>query len=105
MRQDYDVLIIASGAGGGTLARQLAPSGKSILILERGDWLKREAANWVLHRGLALVTFPAASAIHQPDRIRLQRYSLRAHVRAASVHPLYPRSHTHDIRFSVFSEP
>ena len=55
------MLIIASGAGGGTLARQLAPSGKSLLILERGDWLKREAVNWVLHRGLAL--FPAASAV------------------------------------------
>ncbi|MFA6917080.1 MAG: GMC family oxidoreductase [Parachlamydiales bacterium] len=43
---DYDVIIIGSGAGGGTLARHLAPSGKRILILERGDWLKREAKNW-----------------------------------------------------------
>jgi 2-polyprenyl-6-methoxyphenol hydroxylase-like FAD-dependent oxidoreductase len=46
MDKRYDVIIIGSGAGGGTLARQLAPSGKSILILERGDWLKREAKNW-----------------------------------------------------------
>jgi choline dehydrogenase-like flavoprotein len=42
----YDVIIIGSGAGGGTLARQLAPSGKRILILERGDWLPRERENW-----------------------------------------------------------
>jgi choline dehydrogenase-like flavoprotein len=42
----FDVIIIGSGAGGGTLARQLAPSGKNILMLERGDWLKREAENW-----------------------------------------------------------
>ena len=42
----YDVIIIGTGAGGGTLARHLAPSGKRILLLERGDWLKREAANW-----------------------------------------------------------
>src|SRR5579872_303801 len=42
----YDVIIIGSGAGGGTLARHLAPSGKKILILERGGWLPREAANW-----------------------------------------------------------
>jgi choline dehydrogenase-like flavoprotein len=42
----FDVIIVGSGAGGGTLARQLAASGKSILILERGDWLKREAKNW-----------------------------------------------------------
>src|SRR5262245_47871512 len=42
----YDVIIIGSGAGGGTLARHLAPSGKRILVLERGDWLTREPQNW-----------------------------------------------------------
>jgi len=46
MDKRFDVIIVGSGAGGGRLARQLAPSGKSILILERGDWLKREAENW-----------------------------------------------------------
>jgi choline dehydrogenase-like flavoprotein len=46
MDRRYDVIIVGSGAGGGTLARRLAPSGKSILILERGDWLKREKENW-----------------------------------------------------------
>jgi choline dehydrogenase-like flavoprotein len=46
MPESYDLIIIGSGAGGGTLARQLAPTGKRILILERGDWLKREALNW-----------------------------------------------------------
>ena len=43
---DFDVIIIGSGAGGGTLARHLAPSGKKILILERGGWLPREIENW-----------------------------------------------------------
>jgi choline dehydrogenase-like flavoprotein len=42
----YDVAIIGTGAGGGTLAYALAPSGKRILILERGDWLPREKENW-----------------------------------------------------------
>lgn len=42
----YDVIIIGSGAGGGTLARHLAPSGKRILLLERGGWLPREPQNW-----------------------------------------------------------
>jgi choline dehydrogenase-like flavoprotein len=42
----YDVIIIGTGAGGGTLARHLAPSGKRILLLERGDWLRREPQNW-----------------------------------------------------------
>lgn len=42
----YDVIIIGSGAGGGTLAHRLAPSGKRILLLERGDFLTRERENW-----------------------------------------------------------
>jgi choline dehydrogenase-like flavoprotein len=44
---DYDVIVIGSGAGGGTLVHQLAPSGKRILLLERGDWLRREPQNWL----------------------------------------------------------
>jgi choline dehydrogenase-like flavoprotein len=43
----YDMIIIGTGAGGGTLARHLAPSGKRILLLERGDWLPREPSNWL----------------------------------------------------------
>jgi choline dehydrogenase-like flavoprotein len=31
MAETYDVIIIGSGAGGGTLARHLAPSGKRVL--------------------------------------------------------------------------
>jgi choline dehydrogenase-like flavoprotein len=42
----YDVIVVGTGAGGGTLARHLAPSGKRILLLERGDWLPRELENW-----------------------------------------------------------
>lgn len=42
----YDVIIIGTGAGGGTLAHRLAPSGKQILLLERGDFLPRERENW-----------------------------------------------------------
>ena len=44
--QTWDVIIVGSGAGGGTLARALAPTGASILILERGGFIPREAANW-----------------------------------------------------------
>ena len=46
MAESYDVIMIGTGAGGGTLARHLAPSGKRILLLERGDWLPREPENW-----------------------------------------------------------
>ena len=43
----FDVIIVGTGAGGGTLARHLAPSGKRILLIERGDWLPREPENWI----------------------------------------------------------
>ena len=46
MSDSYDVIIVGTGAGGGTLARHLAPSGKRILLLERGGWLPREPQNW-----------------------------------------------------------
>ena len=42
----YDVIIIGSGAGGGTLAHKLAPTGKTILLLERGGYVPREKDNW-----------------------------------------------------------
>ena len=44
--QHYDIIIIGTGAGGGTLAHRLAPSGKKVLLLERGDFLPRERENW-----------------------------------------------------------
>jgi choline dehydrogenase-like flavoprotein len=42
----YDIIVIGTGAGGGTLAYRLAATGKKILVLERGDFLPREKANW-----------------------------------------------------------
>ena len=42
----FDVIIIGTGAGGGTLVHALAPTGKRILLLERGDFVRREKANW-----------------------------------------------------------
>ena len=46
MPDRYDVIVIGTGAGGGTLAHTLAPSGRRILLLERGDFLPRETQNW-----------------------------------------------------------
>ena len=42
----YDVVIIGSGPGGGTMAWRLAKTGKRVLLLERGDYLPRERENW-----------------------------------------------------------
>ena len=39
MIDHYDVIIIGTDAGGGTLVYKLAGSGKRILLLERGDFL------------------------------------------------------------------
>ncbi|MES2363284.1 MAG: GMC family oxidoreductase [Pseudomonadota bacterium] len=44
--EHYDLIVVGSGPGGASLAHRLAPSGKRILILERGDYLPRETANW-----------------------------------------------------------
>jgi choline dehydrogenase-like flavoprotein len=42
----YDIIIIGSGAGGGTIAHALADSGARILLLERGDFVPQEEENW-----------------------------------------------------------
>ncbi len=44
--QHYDVVIIGTGAGGGTLGHRLATSGAKVLWLERGDFLPKERDNW-----------------------------------------------------------
>lgn len=44
--EHFDVIIIGTGAGGGTLLHELAPTGKKILVLERGGFLPRERENW-----------------------------------------------------------
>jgi choline dehydrogenase-like flavoprotein len=42
----YDIVIIGSGAGGGTMARELSATGARILIVERGDFVPQEDENW-----------------------------------------------------------
>jgi choline dehydrogenase-like flavoprotein len=46
MAEHYDVIVIGTGAGGGTIAHTLANAGKKVLLLERGDFLPRETENW-----------------------------------------------------------
>ena len=46
MATHYDVVIIGSGPGGASVAQRLAPTGKRILLIERGDYLPRSRANW-----------------------------------------------------------
>jgi choline dehydrogenase-like flavoprotein len=44
--QHYDIVIIGTGAGGGTMARALAATGARILVLERGGFVPAEDRNW-----------------------------------------------------------
>ena len=46
MSEHYDVIVVGSGPGGGSVVHRLAPTGKRILLLERGDYLPRSPANW-----------------------------------------------------------
>jgi choline dehydrogenase-like flavoprotein len=58
-QEHFDLIIIGTGAGGGTLARALAPTGKRILLLERGEYLPREKQNWSSQAVLAEARYKA----------------------------------------------
>ncbi|HUZ12426.1 MAG TPA: GMC family oxidoreductase [Caulobacteraceae bacterium] len=76
MSAHFDVVVIGSGAGGGTIAQRLAPTGKKILILERGQHLPREAENW------------SPKAVFIQHRYRTQERWLDSHG-----HPFTPNTH------------
>jgi choline dehydrogenase-like flavoprotein len=42
----YDIIIIGTGAGGGTMARALSTTDARILVVERGDFVPQEEENW-----------------------------------------------------------
>lgn len=54
MTNHYDVIIIGTGSGGSTIAYKLAPTGKKILILERGGFIPKEKQNWDPHEVVTL---------------------------------------------------
>lgn len=53
MNNHYDIIIIGTGSGGSTMAYKLAPTGKRILILERGGFIPKEKENWDAHEVVA----------------------------------------------------
>jgi choline dehydrogenase-like flavoprotein len=67
MSNHYDVIIIGTGAGGGTLAYKLAPSGKRILLLERGDYVPREKENWDSHANVVEARYHAKDPWRDKD--------------------------------------
>ena len=65
--EHYDVIIIGSGAGGGTLAYRLAPTGLRVLILERGGYVPREKDNWSPRAVNVQAKYHPKTAWHTPD--------------------------------------
>jgi choline dehydrogenase-like flavoprotein len=59
---DYDVIIIGTGAGGGMLARHVAPSGKRSLMLERGGMRRRTTCRAPRRQQLTLRHPPLGSS-------------------------------------------
>lgn len=54
MKKHYDAIVIGSGFGGIMVARQLVSAGMQVLMLERGDWVKRGPENWGLRGSIDL---------------------------------------------------
>ena len=67
MTDHYDVIVVGSGPGGASLAQRLAPGGKRILVIERGDYLPRETANWSSHAVFVQGRYQAAETWYGKD--------------------------------------
>ncbi len=68
----YDVIIIGTGAGGGTLAWKLAATGKRILLLERGDFVPRERENWEPPAAITDARYHAGETWYDRDGVAFQ---------------------------------
>ncbi len=71
------MIIIGTGAGGGTLAHRLEPSGKQVLLLERGGYFPREPENWAPRRcspRAATTTRDAGTTSTATSSTRIQYY-------------------------------
>jgi choline dehydrogenase-like flavoprotein len=65
--EHYDVVIIGSGPGGGTMAWRLAQTGKRVLLLERGGYLPRERENWDSRAVFVDARYQAPETWHSSD--------------------------------------
>jgi choline dehydrogenase-like flavoprotein len=66
-RDRYDVVIVGSGMGGGTMAYALKDSGLSVLLIERGDYLPQEPQNWDAHAVFAEGRYKNAEPWYRVD--------------------------------------
>jgi choline dehydrogenase-like flavoprotein len=75
MSQHYDVIIIGTGAGGGTLAYRLAASGKRILLVERGGFVRREKENWDTRAVAVDARYHTKDVWHDKDGVALHPHT------------------------------
>ena len=69
MSNHFDIIIIGTGSGGSTIAYKLAPSGKRILILERGGFIPKEKQNWDAHEVVTVGRYrPHEEWLDQDDK-------------------------------------
>lgn len=66
-REHRDVIVIGSGPAGGTMAAELAATGASVLLLERGDWMPRERANWDSEEVFGKARYGAVETFYDRD--------------------------------------
>ncbi|MDA0747940.1 MAG: FAD-binding protein, partial [bacterium] len=59
----YDVIVVGSGFGGSASAYALSKAGFRTLLLERGDWVRRDAGDWSPRKILIEQRYKSASAM------------------------------------------
>jgi len=64
----FDVIVIGSGFGGSMAAKPLVDAGMKVLMLERGDWVRRDKEeNWGSNGSIELSTsYDKSSLLHVP---------------------------------------
>ena len=90
MAEHYDPIIVGSGPGGASLAHRLAPTGKRILIFERGGYLPREAANWRVQAVIVDNKYQAPEAWNNAHQ---ETFSPALHYYVGGVSPAWPLNH------------
>lgn len=116
MNQQYDIIFIGSGIGAATVAKELAETGKSILIIERGDFIPKEKENWdpieVVEKGrycpkekwldkegnsfepFTYYTVGGNSKVYGAAAFRLREKDFTAYATPAGISPAWPLSYT-----------
>lgn len=99
----YDVIVIGSGAAGSSVALRLAQSGRSILVVERGDFLKPERHGApdpigrylydVVKQGEALSFVGGQTKFYGASLYRMRQSDFRSVDHETGVSPAWPISY------------